>query len=338
MSVTIRELSRRCGLSTSAVSKALNNYPDVSEETRQRVLKMAQEMGYFPNALARGLKTNHTYNLGVVLDGEMRDTLLHSFFILILNGFRKQADDLGYDITLIGRNTGSRKLSYLNHCRYRNVDGTCVMCEYFEHPQIIELAADPLPLVTIDHPFPGRHCIFSDNEAGMRALLRYILSMGHRRIAIVHGTGAAVTTVRLNAFFTCMREAGLSQPEEYIVAGHYHDAAHCFDAVRQLLALPDRPTCILVPDDYSALGGIEAIKSAGLRIPEDISIAGYDGIPIIQNIRPRLTTLRQDGEELGRLAAVRLIERIEHGAAPQEKPDVVTGTLLEGETVARVNP
>jgi DNA-binding LacI/PurR family transcriptional regulator len=335
--MTIRELSRRCGLSVSTVSKALNNYPDISKETRARVLKTAQALNYYPNSLARGLKTNRTYNLGVILDDETRDSLLHPFFVIILNGFRREAEMLGYDITLINRNIGSQRLSYLDHCRYRNVDGICLMCVDFRSPQIYDLAQGALPLITIDHLFRNRECVFSDNRDGIRSLLRYAMDMGHRRIAFVHGTPSDVTDVRTAAFREALRERGLPVPEAFMAPGYYNSTRHAVEAVNALLALPEPPTCILMPDDYSALGGIGAITGKGMPIPEDVSVVGYDGNPTIQKILPRLTTYRQGGDEIGRRAAQRLIARIEHPDAPMDAPDVVSGKLLQGETVQRLD-
>ncbi|MDR3050719.1 MAG: LacI family transcriptional regulator [Oscillospiraceae bacterium] len=336
MSVTIREVSKRCGLSVSAVSKALNNYPDVSAQTRARVLATAQQMGYYPNALARGLKTNRTYNLGVILVDEMRDSLMHTFFIVVLNAFRREAERLGYDITLINHNIGNTPRTYLDHCRQRNVDGVCLMCVDFYDDEIVAMARDTLPLVTIDHPFGGRDCVLSDNRIGMRALLGYAIERGHRRIAFVHGTPSGVTSARLDAFQDVMREQGIQPPPGYVRPSHYHSTRHAAQEVSALLALPQRPTCILMTDDYSALSGISAIQAAGLRIPNDISVAGYDGVAMIQKIRPQLTTFRQNGEGIGLRAAQRLIARIENPGEPVPAPDIVAGTLLCGETVAAV--
>lgn len=335
MPATIRELSKRCGLSVSAVSKALNNYPDVSEATRKRVLKTAQEIGYYPNALARGLKTNRTLNVGVVLDGDTNNMLLQHFFTVLLNGFKHEVEKRGYDITLISRNIGGQRLSYLDHCRYRNVDGVCLMCVNFYDVQIAELALSDMPLVTIDHLFTGRDCVRSDNRAGMRGLMRYILGHGHRRIAFLHGNASSVTDVRVGAYWEVLHEMGISLPPGYVLETGYNNPRTCFDAVNKLLALTPRPTCILMSDDYAALGGIDAIRQAGLRIPEDISIAGFDGVSLIQKIHPRLTTYEQNGEEMGRLAAQKLISRIEDPKSPVEGPAVVSGTLLTGETVAQ---
>lgn len=336
MGVSIRDLAKRCGLSVSAVSKALNNYSDVSEKTRQFVTQAAREMGYFPNALARGLKTNRTFNLGVILDANMQDGLLHNFFIVILNGFRRAAERRGYDITLISRAVGEENMSYTDHCRYRTVDGVCLMCVDFFDSEVEALAESGIPLVAIDHIFDGKECVLSDNHQGMRTLTEYVLDRGHTRIAVLHGNLSRVTRQRLEAFQAALLARGIDIPQEYVVETDYHSTSSTYQAVRKLVALPVRPECIMMPDDYSALGGMDAIYEAGLRIPQDISVAGYDGISLIQKMHPRLTTLWQNGEEMGRLAAMRLIDRIEHPDAPLTPPDVVPGELLPGETVGIV--
>lgn len=335
---SIKELSKACGLSISAVSKALNGYPDVSEKTRKLVVEKAREMGYYPNALARGLKTNRTYNLGVVLDNQTPDGLLHHFFQIILNGFVHEAELHGYDITLINRGIGGQRLSYLDHCRYRNVDGLCLMCVAFDEPEIAEIVADAIPLVTIDRPFEGKECVCSDNRAGMASLVEYAVSMGHRRIAFLHGTNSRVTTLRIKAYRDTMAAYGLDIPEGYMAECEYQSASAQAVAVKRLLALPEPPTCILLSDDSAALGGMDAIQRAGLRIPEDISVAGYDGVALIQKLSPRLTTIRQNGETMGRRAAARLIDRIENPDAPVQAPDIIPGVLLCGETIARIGP
>lgn len=337
MAVTIRDVSRRCGLSVSAVSKALNNYPDVSEETRRRVLQCVQDIGYRPNALARGLKTNRTYNLGVVLDDEMNDSLLHTYFITILNGFKREAELEGYDITLINHNIGGQSMSYLDHCRYRNIDGICLMCVDFYDMEISELVRSDVPLVTIDHFFSGKDCVLSDNKAGIRDIMQYVVGMGHRSIAFIHGTSASVTDARLCAFYEAAHENGIDVPAEYVIPSHYHSTRHAGEDTRRLLSLRTPPTCILMVDDYSALGGMDVIRDMGLRIPDDISVVGYDGTALIQKIHPRLTTVRQDGMEIGRRAAMRLIRRLENPGAPMERPDIVQGELLLGETVKRID-
>jgi DNA-binding LacI/PurR family transcriptional regulator len=332
----------------------LNNYPDVREETRIRVLRMAREVGYYPNALARGLKTNRTYNLGVLLDDEMRDSLLHTFFVVILNGFRREAERSGYDITLINRNVGERKrgaapfnpgasgaeppsrMTFLNHCRNRNLDGVCLMCVDFHDPQVRELVDGEIACISIDHRFDERDCILADNRGGMRELVSYAASQGHRQIAFAYGSPCYVTDVRVGTFRETMAELGLPVRSEFMVASHYHSSSHASETVRRLLALPERPTCILMPDDFSALAGIEVARSQGLAVPRDLSFMGYDGTELIQKIHPRLTTVNQHGDEMGERAARMLIRRLDSAEITAPDIVIVPSALIPGETVARL--
>ncbi|WP_411676067.1 LacI family DNA-binding transcriptional regulator [Caproicibacter sp.] len=334
----IKDIAAKCGLSVSTVSKALNSYSDVSSSTKQRVLKVAEEFGYFPNSLARALKTNRTYNLGVLFTDEANSGLKQDYFAAVLNGFKEEAESRSYDITFINHNmnAGSHPMSYLEHCKYRNVDGVCIACVNFLQPEVLELINGSLPVVTIDHIFNNRTNINSNNVIGMRDLVTYIYQMGHRKIAYVHGKKSAVTEQRVTSFCRTLMELGVEVPSEYLVLSAYHDTQTTRDCVRRLLELPNRPTCIVMPDDYAALGGIEAIEAAGLKIPEDISIAGYDGIALSQVIKPQLTTLQQDTDRMGREAARRLIAQIENPLTTIVESVTLTGTLIHGQSVAEI--
>lgn len=335
MAVTIKELSAHCGLSVSTVSKALNGYPDVSEETKALVRAAAQELGYHPNAIARGLKLGRSFSLGVLYEPEAGG-FTHSFFSPVLEAFKAEAERRGYDITFVTHDIGRAPMTYLEHCRYRNVDGVCIVCADFERGEVRELVASELPVVTVDHVFNNRTCIQSDNRQGMADLTRHVLSMGHRRIAYICGQASAVTTQRRTTFLRTMSEAGLSVPDEYLVEAHYHDPASAREATLRLLAADPRPTCILMPDDYASLGGREAILGAGLRIPEDISVAGYDGVQLIQLCQPRLTTIWQDTDRIGREAARQLVHLIEQPRTTCPEILPIACRLLQGETICKL--
>ena len=171
---------------------------------------------------------------------------------------------------------------------------------------------------------------------GLEELVRYIYRRGHRRIAYIRGNQTAVTESRMTGFYRACEELGLEVPNEYVTECDYHEPNSCYEATRRILALPERPTCILFPDDYAYIGGLNAILEAGLRIPEDISAVGYDGIHRAMMLSPRLSTWRQNTEELGRIAAAQLVERIEHPRTTPPRHIVVEGRLLEGETVKQL--
>lgn len=334
----IKDIAAKCGLSISTVSKALNGYTDISKETKQKVMKAAEDCGYLPNSLARALKTNRTHNLGVLFADEAQSGLKQEYFAAVLDAFKVEAEQHSYDITFINHNMSinSHPMTYLEHCRYRNFDGVCIACVDFQQSEVMELINSDLPVIAIDHIINNHTSINSANVAGMCDLVKYIYSMGHRKIAYVHGKKSAVTEQRLTSFCRTLHDFGVEVPPEYLVLSAYHDIPSTKVCVQNLLALPNRPTCIIMPDDYAALGGIEAIESAGLKIPNDISIAGYDGIPLSQILQPQLATIRQGTESMGCEAARRLIEQIENPLTTIVESLTVEGKLLSGGSVKNI--
>ena len=331
---SLKDLAKECGVSVATVSKALNDQPDIAQATRERIHAAARRMGYLPNAAARALKTNRTYNLGVLFVDEKQSGLTHEYFSAVLDSFKVEAEKRGYDITFINHNISGKSMSYLEHCHYRGVDGVVIACVNFYDPQVVELVNGDVPVVTIDHVFNNRMAILSDNVAGTKALVQQAWACGHRRIAFIHGEDTAVTQNRLTSYYRALEALGLEAEPDYVRAGRYHDPECCARETAALLALPQPPTCILFPDDFSAIGGLNTIAAAGLRVPDDISVAGYDGIYLSQTMSPRLTTYRQDTAALGRTAAARLIELIEKPRTTVMDRTVVTGALLPGGTVA----
>lgn len=333
VNVSLKELAKTCKLSVSTVSKALNGYDDVNPNTREFVLKTARDLGYFPNASARALKTGRTLNLGVLFVDDNESGLTHTYFSEVLDSFKVEVEKRGYDITFINHNIGSYPMTYLEHCRYRNVDGICVACAEFDNPEVMELANGGIPMVTIDHIYDTCSCVLSENRAGVEQLMRHVYEMGHRKIAFIHGTDSHVTRMRIEGYRCMLDEFGLPFRPEYLVGCSYQAPEEAQRCVSGMLALEEAPTCILMPDDFSALGGIEAVRSAGLSVPEDISLVGYDGTRLLQRFRPKLTTLQQDTFRLGQEAAKLLVEDIEAFDSPRQV--TVDGRLIPGETVAR---
>lgn len=334
--VTIKAIAQRCGCSPATVSKALNGAPDVGHEMVERIRAAAGEMGYIPNAAARALKTARTYNFGVLFKEASRTGLAHEFFSLVLNGFHRRSEELGYDISFIGTRLGDRDYTYAEHARYRNYDGVAMITTIGSDPPIRDLVDSGIPTVTVDYEFSGCGCVMSDNVKGIRDLVEYVYGMGHRRLAFIHGENTVVTRVRVAAFYRVCAELGVPVPEQCVIGCRYHDPAASAEATKQLLALNDRPTCILYPDDISYLGGLAAIEEMGLSVPKDISAAGYDGIFLGQQLRPKLTTLRQEADLMGARAAEELARAVSEGKAYLPARVVIPGSLLPGETVRRL--
>lgn len=330
---SLKDIAEKCNVSIATVSKALNDQSDISQETKEIIRRVAAEIGYLPNSAARMLKTKRSNNIGVLFIDKMNSGLAHEYFSSVLENLKAEAEKRGYDITFISRNIGQRKMSYLEHCRYRNYDGVVIASVDFTDPMVIELVTSEFPVVTIDHVFNGKVAVLSDNVKVIEDLVTYIYECGHRKIAFIHGEDTVVTQKRLASFYkTCMKY-NITIPEEYVKASYYHDPKSTGKATRQLLESNDPPTCILFPDDFSFIGGMNVIEEMGLKIPDDISVAGFDGILLSQMLRPKLTTVKQDSEAIGREAAKQLIDWIENPKINLATQVLIPGKILKGQTV-----
>lgn len=336
--VTIRDIALKSGFSVSTVSKALNGYSDVSEETRQIIIKTARELGYVPNAQARALKTNRTFILGILFTDDQNNGLTHLYFSHVLNGFKNKAEESGYNITFINKRWGKQTITLLQNCKFRGIEGICIACIDVNDPEVQELVYGGIPLVSIDHIFKGHPCVLSNNKEDISLLIKYAYSLGHRKIAYIHGNNSSfVTQQRVKGYVETMKELGLQPRQEYMIESLYVNPSAARSATEKLLKLPDRPTCILLPDDVSAFGALDAITDAGLKIPEDISIAGYDGVLVYELMNPRLTTIKQNAAKIGEEAARLLIHTIENKKNPILEPVIVEGELIIRDSIGHVS-
>lgn len=338
--VSIKMIAEKCNVSVATVSKALNDHQDIGEETKKRIRETASEMGYFPNAAARMLKTKRSNSIGVLFEEEAGSGLTHEYFSGVLNGLKMQVEQQGYDLTFI--NTSYQKnmsrMSYLDHVKYRNFDGVVIVCcEDFEALEVQELMRSRIPVVTVDYVHQNCTAVLSNNVKGMEELIRYIYGQGHRSIAYIHGQSSSyVTKERLAAYYKTMDELGLQVPEEYVREANYLEIKGAAQHTEALLALKNPPTCILYPDDTALIGGRNVLVERGIRIPEEISVAGYDGTRMSQLLYPKLTTIRQNTEKIGREAALRLIQFIEKPKTALVERVVIDGELLTGQSVGKV--
>lgn len=335
--VTLKDIALHCGVSIASVSKAINHMPGVGQKTAQRIRETAKAFGYLPNAAAQSLRTNRSFTIGVLLLDENNQSLLNGFFAVMLEGFKTRMEEQGYDLMLLNRTVGKRTVTILEHCRYSNLDGVFVACIDFSDPELLELAASDVPLVSVDHAFKGHSCVYSDNEDGIYQAVMHAAAQGHSKIAFILGGKSGVTDKRLIGYKKALKELGIPERAEYIVQSRYRDVQRTCEATQKLLALDDRPTCILMPDDHAAHGGQLALRYAGLSIPDDISIIGFDGLEYLNYISPRLCTVSQDAGQIGQKAADLLINAIENKAG-EMKPTSVTipVKLVKGETVSLI--
>lgn len=335
--VKIKDIAEKCGLSIASVSKALSGKSDLNPKTVEYIQKVAKEMGYIPNASARALKTNRSYNIGILFVDATSSGLEHEYFSAILNVIKVEAERKGYDITFISNHVGSDTLTYYEHAKYRNCDGVIIASVDFHNPEVVKLVESEIPTVTIDYEFNNRSSVVSDNIQGIHDIVNYVASMGHKDIAFIHGEITDVTNNRIASFYNTCKANGIKVNDEFVKLGGYHIPKLSGIATRELLACKKRPTCIIYPDDYSLLGGLTEIEKHGLKVPEDISVVGYDGIRLSRLLRPEITSFVQDTQLIGVNAVNKLTEIIDNPKSSLPERITVKGHLQEGQTVKNLN-
>ena len=259
--VSIKDIAAVCGVSIATVSKALNDHKDVSETTKRTVQETAKKMGYFPNSQARALKTNRTYNIGVLFTEQTNSGLTQNYFASVLDSFKKEAESEGYDITFISGNIGERKMTPYEHCMYRNVDGVVVVSvdDYVDKSTLDELFASNVPIVSIDHVPQNHLSVVSDNETGMRQLVEYIAGKGHTKIAYIYGDPSDVTLIRVKAFKETLVRLNINIRSEFLLQGYQVCRASC----KKGLVLQRQTDVHHSAGRFCSIGSIECIGGAG---------------------------------------------------------------------------
>ncbi|WP_353048610.1 LacI family DNA-binding transcriptional regulator [Exiguobacterium sp. s21] len=289
----------------------MNNYKDVSEKTRAKILQAAAEMDYLPNAHAQSLSTKKSWAIGVTFSEANEVGMKHPFFNGIIESFRHATEEHGYDLIFASRNLRNRDMSYLEHFKHRAVDGIVVICSDRMDEQVQELMQSDIPIVVIDMDSANCSVVYSDNSEGARMAVNYLYKLGHRAIAHIAGDSSIdAGAARVKGYELAMHALDLPIQPGYLVNAGFFSVEEGKQAMEQLLQLPSPPTAVFVAGDQMAIGAIEAVHKHGLRVPEDISIIGYDDIEMIKYITPKLTTIRQDTDEIGEAAAELLIEQM----------------------------
>lgn len=335
-SITIKDIARVVGVSPTAVSRALNNYPDVGEETRRRILKVAEEMNYHPNAIARGLVRNKTDTIGLFVLGRSQAGFSDPFAFEVIIGVMEAVSAAGYDLVLFGAGgPGARPISYVKKSRERRVDGVVIMGLRTDDPQLPGLSSLGMPcvLVDVDVEAPGVGFVGSDNIAGAKRAVEYLVSLGHGRIAFLNGHArATVSRERLQGYRLALMESGLENRPDYVVEGDFsaESGRRAADVLFGGGVEPaERPTAVFAASDLMAIGLMQAAREMGLSVPGDLSVVGFDDIGMASMVEPPLTTVRQSRHLLGTNGARLLIEALEKGRAP-ERLRLVTELVIRG--------
>lgn len=302
---TIRDVAARAGVSKSLVSLVLQGDPRVSDVRRAAVQAAMTELGYRPNLRARALSRNRTDTVGVLLNG-----LRNPWFVDLLAGLATTLRSSGLSPILADSDTDHRiGIGSVETLLAQEVDGLVVVGTTDEADAIVA-AAERIPVVlagTREPPLPNADIVVNDDVAGARSAARHLVGLGHRRIAHLRGPGE-IGALRLQGFQDCLREAGLDA-EAYIETGGMSEESG-YAAARRLLTRPDRPTAILAFNDVAAIGALSAADDLGLRVPDDLSLIGYDNTYLARIRHISLTSVDNGNFPVGAQAGRYLIERL----------------------------
>jgi DNA-binding LacI/PurR family transcriptional regulator len=334
MPATIKDIAKRAGVSHSTVSRALRGSPLISDETTERIRLIAQEMGYHPSAAARSLKTNQTGALGVIVRN-----IDDPFFSEILQGIEDIAQGEGYSLFISSsQNKTDRERLIVKAMREHRVDGVIICSTVFSASQSRELVEQSVPIVVVNNQAAEdyRYAIHHDDVDGSRQIARHLIALGHRRIAYLGNSISGRTTLdRQSGFQLEMQSAGLP-----ILSGYIHqvpggEPEHGLAGVDHFLNLADRPTALVCFNDMMAIGVLKGLQQAGVRVPEDVSVTGFDNIVLSAYTHPPLTTFDQPKHFIGAEAARLLLDML--GPDSEKDTTKLRSQTLKGRLLVRAS-
>jgi LacI family transcriptional regulator len=301
---TLKDIAKAANCSLATVSKAINDKHDISAKTRQRILKIAEEYNFVPNAFGKGLKKQRTENIGVIFCREFQPLSVNPFYSRVLEGIEAELAINNYNLVLHLLPEVYRG-EYPKMLRERHVDGV-VLVGVLEEAFINRLQSDNIPTILIDPKIitDDFSQILIDNEYGGYQATRFLINHGHERVAFISGDlNRESFRLRYSGYLKALKTCGLPVNQDYIQTGGLENG---YEHVSALIKCTQRPTAIFAANDINAIYGCQAVKDHNLTIPDDISIIGFDDIEMAKMMTPALTTVRVYKEEMGSIAVRKL--------------------------------
>jgi LacI family transcriptional regulator len=318
-SPTLEEIAKLAGVSRSTVSRVINDQPNVRQQVRERVWQIVRETGYQPHAAARSLVTRRTRIVGVLIPEAVTTLFTDPFFLHLLRGITHTCNSQRYQLILsLFNDPAGPEAVYRRVVRSCHLDGVVVASAREDDPLIARLGNDRVPFVLV-----GRHtddCVSYvdiDNIAAARMAVEHLIRLGHRRIGAITGPlNMTSGTDRLKGYRQALEAHRLPLEDALVVEGDFSEASGSA-AAHRLLALS--VSAIFAASDSMAVGALKAVREAGLQVPHDVALVGFDDLPLASAVQPPLTTVRQPIERLGSMAADLLLNLLENppdGQAP----------------------
>lgn len=325
---SIRDVAKTAGVSVSTVSHAINKTRYVSEETRTKVFVAMEELNYKPNRLASSLrrKDKRTNTLGVLIPDSA-----NPFFAEVLRGVEDTCFEFGFNVFLCNSDDDPQKeINYIEALLGKQIDGIILISTGTHNDSLDILAQSKIPSVLVDRVVSGGgiDSVLVDNETGGYQAAEFLINLGHKRVGCVTGPSLATpSAARVKGFKKAFSDHDLELGNELFVPGDFRAQSGC-NATKSLLEINAPPTAIFTCNDLMAVGALHALDQAGMRIPEDMSIIGFDDIPLASLTKPPLTTIAQPSQSMGLSAAKMVITRIENPSLPPRE-DILSTSLVE---------
>jgi LacI family transcriptional regulator len=308
MNQNLEDIARIAGVSRSTVSRVINNHPNVSEQTRQKVLAIIQEQNFRPNLAARALVTQHTHVLSLVIPMGITDIFTDPFFPTLIRGVTTTANQYDYAVMLwVGDSAEEEERFYRRILSNSLCDGIIIASAFNSNPLIPWLKGAGYPFIVIGPPqMDNLNYIDVDNLRAAQVAVSHLIRLGYQRIATITGRMTlGASQDRLKGYKLAMERAGRAIKPELIVEGQFNEMSG-YTCMKMLLQRG--VDAVFAASDMMALGAMRAIHERGLRIPEDVALVGFDDLPITGLSSPPLTTVRQPIHDVGCLAAQTLID------------------------------
>lgn len=331
--LTLEDIGRLAGVSRSTVSRVVNESESVRPDVRQRVLDVIEKTGYTPNAAARSLVSGRTGLIGLVIPSRVHSLFEDPYFSRLIQGISSKCNQLGNSLMLfLLENEAEEERLYPRVSEPGFLDGLILTATRMRDPLLAKLAVDDVPVVVVGRPdVEGVSYVDVDNRGGARVMAEYLCELGHESIGLV---GAPTDTTagldRLSGFIEGLAAFGVALHPELRSEGTFSERSG-YDAMKRIL--PNRPDAVFAASDTMAIGALRAVREAGLRVPEDIAIAGFDGLSASEKSDPTLTTVRQDVHGTGR-HAVDVLNRLIEGASTAPVVEVLPIDLIKRASTA----
>jgi LacI family transcriptional regulator len=316
MSITIDEIAQMAGVSKTTVSRVLNNKPDVSPETREVILDLIAKCDFKPNALAKAITLQKSQSIGLIIPHEANYIFSNPFYVEVMRGVSTEVDKLGYFLLICY----PHDQNYMDIFKQKRVDGFILMSPGSFAKHIIDsLFVVDAPFVSTSYVPDERGMVYVDvdNFEGGCMVMEHLISLGHRRISFVGKPNLTSSVDRFEGYKASLQKHGIPYDERLVRIATVASINGGAMAMNELLKVENPPTAVFLVNDQLAIGAMQAVQENGLSVPEDISIVGFDDIPLAETLNPPLTTVRQPAFEKGVQAARMLVQYLEK----KKKPD-----------------